>query len=173
MGEPQEKMRTFKSGATRNLDQDKLDFEGFLSPRVLKRFAQYMHKHRQQADGTLRDSDNWQKGIPRDAYMKSMWRHFLDVWSAHRGCGHDEDVEESLCALMFNVQGYLHEYLKGKRVEQDTPDYRICSVMGCDQRSTCIHWSVHQYRSGSCDKPCLSREHIAHNGTCMPIRTEE
>ena len=72
-------MRKFNTGATRDVDNDKLDFEGFLSPTVLIRYAEYMHTHRKQSDGALRDSDNWQKGIPKEVYMKSMWRHFMDV----------------------------------------------------------------------------------------------
>jgi len=51
-------MRTFKTGATRNDDTGKLDFEGFLSPIALEKFAEYMHKNRIQADGNVRDSDN-------------------------------------------------------------------------------------------------------------------
>lgn len=101
-------MRTFETGATRDNDSDKLDFEGFLSPLALKAFAEYMHTCRIQADGQLRDSDNWQKGIPLEVYMKSMWRHFFSVWEAHRS-GRTATAE--LCALMFNVQGYLHEAL--------------------------------------------------------------
>jgi len=105
-------MRKFTTGATRNSDEDKFDYEGFLSPLVLERFAEYMHKHRKQADGELRSSDNWQKGIPKEAYMKSGWRHFFSWWKAHRGLKTEEDIEESLCALLFNVQGYLHETLR-------------------------------------------------------------
>ena len=41
-------MRKFETGATRNLDDGKFDFDGFLSPLTLKRFAEYMHKHRKQ-----------------------------------------------------------------------------------------------------------------------------
>lgn len=108
-------MRKFSTGATRNSDDNKFDYEGFLSPLVLERFAEYMHKHRKQADGELRSSDNWQKGIPREAYMKSGWRHFFSWWKSHRGLKTEEDIEESLCALLFNVQGYLHEYLKEKK----------------------------------------------------------
>lgn len=104
-------IRRFDTGATRDTDEGKLDYEGFLSPLVLTRFAEYMHKHRKQSDGSLRASDNWQKGIPIEAYMKSMWRHFVDVWRVHRSLP-AHDLEESLCALMFNVQGYLHELLK-------------------------------------------------------------
>jgi hypothetical protein len=110
-------MRNFDSGATRDSDEGKYDYEGFLSPLVIERYGEYMHQNRVQADGKLRDSDNWQKGIPMEAYMKSGWRHFMDWWINHR---HPEVInydklEEALCALMFNVMGYLHELLK-KRV---------------------------------------------------------
>lgn len=108
------KMREFDTGATRNTDDNKLDFEGFISPLALEEFAKYMHEHRMQADGKLRDSDNWQKGIPQDQYMKSMWRHFFDTWKNHRGHETPEDQIKNLCGLMFNVQGYLHELLKQK-----------------------------------------------------------
>lgn len=110
-------IRQFETGATRDTDIGKLDYEGFLSPLVLRRYAEYMHSHRIQPDGALRDSDNWQKGIPRDQYMKSMWRHFMDVWTAHRGYGYgsDEWLETALCAVLFNVCGYLHEILKGNK----------------------------------------------------------
>lgn len=106
------KMRKFSSGATRNTDHDKLDYEGFFSPLVLERYAQYMHKHRKQADGQLRDSDNWQKGIPRNVYIKSKFRHFMDTWKEHRGIKTKEGLEEALCADLFNTMGYLYEVLK-------------------------------------------------------------
>lgn len=108
-------MRHFSTGATRNVDHNKLDFEGFLSPLAVQAFAEYMHKNRVQADGQLRDSDNWQKGIPISAYMKSLWRHFFSVWKHYRGDGRTEvgnvNVED-LCAMWFNVQGLIHEAMK-------------------------------------------------------------
>lgn len=114
-------IRTFSTGATRNLDVNKLDFEGFLCPMVLESFAKYMHSHRIQKDGTMRSSSNWKSGIPDEVYMKSMWRHFFDVWKCYRSLevlspedGHPIDSEEALCALLFNVQGMLHELLKEK-----------------------------------------------------------
>jgi hypothetical protein len=112
------KIRQFNTGATRDTDEGKYDYEGFLSPLVIQRFAQYMNKHRKQSNGELRDSDNWQKGIPKDAYMKSAWRHFIDWWMEHRGHLSREGIEDALCALLFNVQGYLHEYLKEQKEEQ-------------------------------------------------------
>lgn len=108
-------VRTFETGATRDTDEGKLDFEGFLSPLVLTRFAEYMHEHRLQSDGTLRSSDNWQKGIPIDQYMKSMFRHFMELWITHRDEPQEntqEILEDALCALLFNVQGYLHEIVR-------------------------------------------------------------
>src|SRR5262249_23974685 len=63
-------VREFASGAVRDGDAEKADYEGFLSPLVLERFGRYMHEHRRMADGTIRASDNWQRGIPLDAYMK-------------------------------------------------------------------------------------------------------
>lgn len=113
-------VRKFASGATRDTDEGKLDYEGFLSPAVLERYARFMHKHRVQPDGNLRDSDNWQKGIPQEQYMKSMFRHFMEVWSNHRTTralppSHSpptqEAFEDALCALLFNVMGYLFEEL--------------------------------------------------------------
>lgn len=113
-------MRQFETGATRNIDVDKHDPEGFLHPLVIEAFNQYMHKHRLQADGTQRDSDNWQKGIPKSAYMKSMWRHFHDVWLHHRGfyMNAKEPLEEALTALMFNVMGYLLETIKENQLRK-------------------------------------------------------
>jgi hypothetical protein len=105
-------MRTFKSGATRDQDETKLDYEGFYSPSVMKRFAEYMNEHRQQPNGSMRSSDNWQKGMPLEAYMKSAFRHFMDWWAIHRDEPADEDLEVALCALIFNAQGYLHEVIK-------------------------------------------------------------
>jgi len=105
-------MRTFNSGATRDTAEGKNDYEGFLSPLVIECFGNYMTKHRKQADGNLRASDNWQKGIPRNAYIKSAFRHYLDWWKEHRGIPTKDGLIEALCALMFNVMGYLFEVLK-------------------------------------------------------------
>lgn len=115
-------VRTFDTGASRDSEAGKLDFEGFLSPTVLWRFAEYMNEHRVMKDGSLRSSDNWQKGIPLDAYMKSLLRHVMDLWLIHRGRevtrpedGSVVDVEHALCAVLFNAQGYLHEVLSQEK----------------------------------------------------------
>jgi len=107
-------MRTFKSGATRNDDKNRLDYEGFINPLVEKAFAEYMHEHRIQADGELRASDNWQAGIPKDAYMKSLCRHFQDLRLHHRGYrkfATEKDIKKVLSAIRFNIDGYFLEVL--------------------------------------------------------------
>ncbi len=147
----EDKMRNFSTGATRDSDDDKVDYEGFLSPSALKRYAEYMHSHRKQSDGKMRDSDNWQKGIPLDCYMKSLWRHVVEMWTAHRSglrCGHT--LEDLLCAVIFNAFGYLHEITKyTEDVSVDPPANELgpiclrcrfrnnCSLMGAENRIKC------------------------------------
>ena len=112
-------MRTFESGALRNSEEGKLDYEGFLSPLVLRRYAEYLHSHRALEDGTTRDSDNWQQGMPREVYMKSFWRHMMDWWTIHRWretgrLPNRKPLEDAICGVIFNASGYLHELLKEK-----------------------------------------------------------
>lgn len=124
-------MRTFDTGATRDNDASKNDYEGFLSPLVIQAYGDYMHKNRLQADGKLRASDNWQKGIPKDAYMKSLWRHFLDVWTIHRGYERNVALQEALCACLFNVMGYLHEELKLCQCTDERAGKEIDGIWHC------------------------------------------
>ena len=112
-------IRKFDSGATRSGDKNKYDPEGFISPLVIERFCEFMHMHRHQKDGQLRDSDNWQRGIPIVSYIKSLIRHVKDVWLIHRGffpvdrdTGKTVVEEDALCAIIFNASGMLHEKLK-------------------------------------------------------------
>jgi hypothetical protein len=102
-------MRKFDTGATRDQNDTKPDYAGFLSPLVIKGYGQYMHKHRLQADGTLRSSSNWKKGMSKDVYLESMWRHFLDVWLEQEGYRSREGLDEAMYGLLFNVMGYIHE----------------------------------------------------------------
>jgi hypothetical protein len=106
--------RRFPSGALRDHDHDKLDFDGCLSPAVIERFAQYMAAHRHLRDGSIRRDDNWQKGMPLDSFRKSAWRHFFDFWRLSRTSGSPDQIERALCGVLFNIQGYLHEHLKSR-----------------------------------------------------------
>lgn len=108
------KIRTFGTGAIRDTADNKPDYEGFLSPLVIKAYGEYMNKHRLQPDGELRDSDNWQRGIPKKEYVKSLFRHFVDLWLFNRGYKGRETIEDALCGILFNVMGYMHELEKEK-----------------------------------------------------------
>lgn len=110
-------MRHFPSGATRNDDDEKLDFEGYLSPEVLYEFGRYMHEHGHTPEGQ-RESDNWQKGFGEDAIMKSLLRHVMDLWMLHRTGkpvlrpdGEEVDWHDALGGAFFNVQALWFESL--------------------------------------------------------------
>ena len=105
-------MREFESGATRDDDTNKLDYARGLSPIVLKRYMEYLRKHRKQADGKLRDYDNWKKCIPVPVYQASLLRHVMDLWLNLDGYTSEQAAQDSLCAILFNATGLLHEMLK-------------------------------------------------------------
>lgn len=111
-------LRTFPSGATRDSAAGKLEPWGFTSALVEKRFSEYMHQHRIQSDGSLRDSDNWKKGFELDSYYHSMSRHVLDfrlLWEGYAKESRTDDLVDALCGILFNTQGLIHELMKEKR----------------------------------------------------------
>jgi hypothetical protein len=77
-----------------------------------------------QADGAIRASDNWQRGMTKESYIKGGERHNLHWWLRHRGYPvkdpkAEPSIEDDLCAIIFNASGYLHELLKEKlRVQE-------------------------------------------------------
>lgn len=111
-------VRTFGENAgCRDLDDDKLDYEGFISPLVLEKYAEYMHKNRYLKDGSVRDSDNWQKGFGENHFavcMKSLWRHFVDLWMFHRGREGRETIDDAICGILFNTMAYYNKILNDR-----------------------------------------------------------
>ena len=105
-------MRSFDTGATRDTGEGKLDYEGFFSPVFMEQFAKYMNMHRLQSDGKLRDSDNWQKGIPTDVCIKSLYRHFMETWKEHRGWETEGGYLAGLMGMTFNIQMMTLNYIK-------------------------------------------------------------
>jgi len=113
-------VRVFSTGATRDTSADKLNYVKALSPIVLQRYVQYLSKHRLQPDGKMRDFDNWKKGIPCEEYLDSRVRHEIAVWLLSEGFPAEDNhgpvnVEDSLCAIIFNAMGELFEVLKEKK----------------------------------------------------------
>lgn len=111
------KNRTFGEGtANRNPEEGKLDYEGFFNPLVLEAYAKYMHKNRYLADGTIRDSDNWQKLFGENhiaVCTKSLLRHTMEVWKYNRGC--TTDIEEALGGVLFNAMAIWYALIKEER----------------------------------------------------------
>jgi len=107
-------IRKFESGASRDMEDGKLDFDGSLSPLVLKGFAEYMKTNCIQKDGNYRPEENWKKGIPKESYIKSMWRHFHDLWMNYEGYESRDGLDHAMYGLLFNVMGFIHETEKEK-----------------------------------------------------------
>lgn len=112
-------IRRFETGAIRDSNEGKLEYARFMSPIVIKRYAEYMHLHRKQSDGNLREPDNWKKLFGEnheDVCMDSLYRHIMDVWLINKGFRKEarEDLESALCAIMFNAHAWLFKVLKEK-----------------------------------------------------------
>ena len=113
-------IRTFDTGATRDTDQNKLDYTRALSPIVLERYVKYLNKHRKQPDGSTRDFDNWKKGLPFRESFSSLGRHHIDVWKMIEGFPAEDNhgpcnIDDTLCAIIFNATTMLYERLKGNK----------------------------------------------------------
>lgn len=116
-------MRKFDSGATRNNVEGRLNYVKALSPIVLERYVQYLNAHRKQPDGSMRDFDNWKKGIPTSVYLEGLGRHFIAAWLLAQGFPAGDNrgpvtLEDTLCAIIFGASGWLHEIIKEKRSEK-------------------------------------------------------
>lgn len=114
-------MRHFNTGATRDSDEGKLHYKGFLSTKALGWFAEYMESHRTQADGSVRAPDNWKKGIPLDAYEDSLTRHFME-WLDALEDGDYSRADAVAPALFFNLQGWMHERVKASEARRPASD---------------------------------------------------
>ncbi len=110
-------LRKSDTGAIRNSDVDKINYQGALSPLVLESYGQYIQKHSLLPDGTRRNNKNWQKlfGTPkehRQVCIESAWRHFIDLLKEHDGYDSQDGIDEALGGLMFNIQAYWFSLLK-------------------------------------------------------------
>jgi len=111
-------MKTFEGGATRSAEgPDRPDYRKALSPIVLQGYVEYLGRHRLQADGSLRDWDNWKAGVPLDRYLGGLGRHDMNVWLLMHGFPAEDDngpvtLLDSLYGVIFNSMGMIHEILR-------------------------------------------------------------
>lgn len=175
-------MREFATGATRNNDDGKNEYGGFESPYVIKMFGDYMTEHRVQGDGKLRASNNWKKGMARDVFFQSAFRHFVDFWFIHEAyqdeVAHGEvgveteyqpGLVEALCALRFNIQGYMHELAIGRDV--GIPQDAVATSVEAETKWQHIHCLEGKYvwvdcgttlKAGGHEATCSLPQDIAH-----------
>lgn len=109
--------QVFETGAMRDLSEDKLDFEGCLTPELLTAYAEYMRTTGRMANGTLRNTNNWKKGMPIGGYMKSLWRHMVALHAAYLSDATQDEYGgegefEAAMAMMFNIQGFVFERIR-------------------------------------------------------------
>ncbi len=103
-------MRKFSTGAFRDNDVHKINIIGSFSPLVIRRFAEFMRDHNIKDGEFIRDEGNWKKGMPTQSYFESKARHYLNTWITHEGY-EDGDIEDQLCADLFNTMGHLQNIL--------------------------------------------------------------
>jgi|SRR5690606_29218138 len=113
-------LRMSESGAIRNSDVGKINYQGALSPLILEAYGKYIEKHSLLPDGTRRNNKNWQKlfGTPeehRQVCIESAWRHFIDLLMEHDGYESRDGIDEALGGLMFNIQAYWFSILKERQ----------------------------------------------------------
>ena len=109
--------RQFSTGSNRDTNKDKLEVARFLSPEVIERYCEYMHKNRFLANGELRDPDNWKKLFGENheqVCLDSLTRHFLAYWKNCDTLHDDKQKEEELCGIMFNAMASLYALIKKK-----------------------------------------------------------
>ena len=97
-------VRTFASGAIRDVDNNKEDYIETISWRALRRFAEYMTgKKAKYGVG------NFKKGIPIKSYEESLLRHINKYLEVKYENGQVERDQDHLAAMIFNIFGIMHE----------------------------------------------------------------
>ena len=97
-------MRKFKTGAIRDSEDGKEDYIETISWTAFKRYAQFMTSKKSKYG-----AGNFKKGIPIDAYERSLVRHLQKYFANKYEGGKEELEEDHLCAMLFNVFGIIHE----------------------------------------------------------------
>jgi hypothetical protein len=98
------KIRTFDTGSIRDSEDNKEDYTETISWTAFKRYAQYMTRCKEKyGDG------NFKKGMPIDAYERSLLRHVQKYMENKYEKGTVEKDQDHLSAMVFNIFGIMHE----------------------------------------------------------------
>lgn len=106
-------MRKFSTNAVRDDETDKEDYTETISWTAFKRYAKYMTSKKVRYGG-----GNFKKGIPIDAYERSLLRHVQKYMENKYEDGTDEVNEDHLSACLFNIFGIIHEEERWKKLKK-------------------------------------------------------
>jgi hypothetical protein len=107
----------FATGAQRDTQDGKPNFYECLSPFAQWRYGMYM------ADNAVKyGADNWTKGIPIESYIKSLERHLLKLKMELKYGKVMERGTDHAAAILFNIQGLMHEQEMQKWAGDDDDD---------------------------------------------------
>lgn len=98
------KIRKFETGAIRDSENEKEDYVETISWRAMKRYAKYMTAQKKKYG-----EGNFKKGIPVDAYERSLLRHIQKYLENKYEGGNVEKDFDHLSAIVFNTFGIMHE----------------------------------------------------------------
>lgn len=118
-------MRKYTTGAIRDTNKGKNDYSRYFSPLVMKERGDYMRRHAVRSDGSIRPGDNWKNRFgetPKEHYdncFESHCRHHLEFWLGHDGYLSRRQKIDAICAMMFNLDAYLHVELEEELREKN------------------------------------------------------
>jgi len=108
--------------ATRDSNTNKPNHIGYRDILVEEAYDLYMLKHQKQADGTMRDADNWKSYFGEKHYkvcIESAYRHFEDWWKEFEGLESRDGIDEAINGLKFNIDAYYSKVLRDRLKEKN------------------------------------------------------
>ena len=108
------KVRSFKTGAIRDLDDNKPDFIETVSWTAFRKFGEYMTGKKSKYG-----SGNFKKGIDIESYEQSLVRHLQKYLENKYEDGQQERDERHLEAMVFNIFGILHEQGRNEKQKKN------------------------------------------------------
>lgn len=132
------RLRTFETGATRDIATGKLEYSNYINPLADYNYAEYM-KGKQYIGWEYRKGNNWQKWIPDESLFESLVRHMEivklirawyrvweckkdwvvswvvhkdDKWTGEYDTVEEKNIIDELNAMRFNSEALKLYYLK-------------------------------------------------------------
>ena len=100
-GKKKDKLKTFKSGATRSEDAEEERYD-LISPFAMKRLA-VIYSEGAETHG----DSNWEKGVPLDATLNHLERH-LQMWKMEMKSGEKIGEDDHMAKVAWGAFAILH-----------------------------------------------------------------